>query len=413
MAIVKTDITLSTQPDEMLPALTVLSSDGYNRAPLESCMIDARDDFAAISTWLRSLKSPRTFRAYQKEIARFFRWLVELQGKSLAALKLDDIAAYEAFMAAPPASWIEKRAVKTAPGKQRPPFRQPLSPKSRVQALTIVGACYQYLVICGYLLRNPFLVDSKSRKRDVTSDAEDSRNNFISLPDFDRLIRAIEYQISVTNPKSRTKMSSLERQRFVVVFLGNTGLRREELASAKMSDIRRHEVADGRVYWIMSVDGKGENKRRIPVNKMALDAIYRYRLHHGASHVFAGNDTALLLPLTGRDATERFLTDQMVFYIVKAALKLASAYYEQLNPETAALLQIATPHWFRHTFATLFEQSGATPKMIQRQLGHASMQTTMSVYVGTEEIELVEATEKMGAWMMQYAARPNPQPDAA
>ena len=412
MAIEKTDITLSAQPDEVLPALTVLSSEGYNRAPVESCIIDARDDVAAIAAWLKGLKSPRTRRAYEKEINRFYAWLMEIQAKSLASLKLDDIAAYDAFMGDPPATWIEDRQVRTKAGERRPPFRQALSDKSRDQAITIVSACFQFLVASGYLLRNPFLVYAKSRKRDVASEAEDSRDHFISLRDFDRLIQAIDYQISVTNPKSRTKMSGLERQRFVVVFLGNTGLRREELAAAKMSDIRRHERDDGRVYWIMTVEGKGKTKRRIAINKTALDAIYRYRLHHGASQVFAGNGSALLLPLRGRNGTERFLTDQMVYYIVDAALKLATAHYSVSNPETAALLEDATPHWFRHTFATIFEQSGATPKMIQRQLGHASMQTTMSVYVGTDELELVDAAEKMDERLAQFAVRQLSQDEA-
>jgi site-specific recombinase XerD len=48
-----------------------------------------------------------------------------------------------------------------------------------------------------------------------------------------------------------------------------------------------------------------------------------------------------------------------------------------------------TPHWFRHTHATALLLSGAKHHVVMRRLGHADIQTTMSLYGWvTEEAEL-------------------------
>lgn len=55
-------------------------------------------------------------------------------------------------------------------------------------------------------------------------------------------------------------------------------------------------------------------------------------------------------------------------------------------------------HTFRHTFATRALESGVAPKTLQKYLGHASIQTTMDLYVHVlddikrTEIEMVGDT---------------------
>lgn len=43
------------------------------------------------------------------------------------------------------------------------------------------------------------------------------------------------------------------------------------------------------------------------------------------------------------------------------------------------------PHAFRHTFATRCFESGIKPKVISKYLGHATIQTTMDLYVHADE----------------------------
>ena len=48
-----------------------------------------------------------------------------------------------------------------------------------------------------------------------------------------------------------------------------------------------------------------------------------------------------------------------------------------------------TPHWFRHTHATALLLGGAKHHVVMRRLGHADIQTTMSLYGWvTDEAEL-------------------------
>lgn len=393
-----TPVGASPRPFEVLvaqrPAAFMIGDSGFNRAPVETCMIEARDDLGAIDAWLEEFAdSPRTHRAYTKEIERFYNWLVLVQGKSLAAVTRTDILAYEKLLTAPFASWCGPRNRKRHTDEWRP-FEGPLSPRSRAQALVIVGACFSFLVSARYLLGNPFVV-GRARRRALKRKARkkgSTKGNYLSLPTFGKLARALELHIEGIEPSKRYRLAAAERMLFAVRFLANTGLRREELAQARMSDIERIEhPRTGLPYWMMSVTGKGEVTRRVALNDSALDALQRYRVFHGASAHFSGNASAILLPLAGEGGPDRFLTDQMVYNIVQDALKVGEDYFVESDPETAARFARATPHWFRHTFATLLDDLGANPKLIQLQLGHESITTTMSVYVGTEELELVEA----------------------
>jgi integrase len=380
---------VATRPTDFL-----ISDGGYNRAPVETCMIEARDDVSAIDEWrMEFADSPSTHRAYTKEIERFYNWLVLVQGKSLASVRVTDINAYRAFMLSPPAAWCGPRNRRRHTDEWRP-FEGALAPRSCNQALVIIGACFSYLVAVRYLSGNPFVAGRARRRKDKSkaNGQVASRSHYLSLPTFGKLVAALEYRIDALETGGDWKRLSAERDLFVIRFLGNTGLRRDELARARMSDIERVEHAmTNEPHWIMTVTGKGDSTRRIALNDGALNALMRYRGSHGASVYFSGNDSAILLPLSGESSAERFLTDQMVYNIVRGALKAASEHYAASDPETAARLPQATPHWLRHTFATLLEQLGAKPKLIQMQLGHASISTTMSVYVGADELELVAA----------------------
>ena len=53
----------------------------------------------------------------------------------------------------------------------------------------------------------------------------------------------------------------------------------------------------------------------------------------------------------------------------------------------------ATPHIFRHTYATLLSSSGAAPKTIQAILGHADISTTMNRYVHQDTGLIHQAVE--------------------
>ena len=48
-------------------------------------------------------------------------------------------------------------------------------------------------------------------------------------------------------------------------------------------------------------------------------------------------------------------------------------------------IEVFSGHTFRHTFATRCIESGMRPKTLQKILGHASLKTTMDMYVHVDD----------------------------
>lgn len=62
-----------------------------------------------------------------------------------------------------------------------------------------------------------------------------------------------------------------------------------------------------------------------------------------------------------------------------------------------------TPHWFRHTHATALLLAGVPEHVVSRRLGHADVQTTLSLYAHvTQDAELRAAAD----WIRRLAIRP-------
>ena len=60
-----------------------------------------------------------------------------------------------------------------------------------------------------------------------------------------------------------------------------------------------------------------------------------------------------------------------------------------------------TAHQLRHTYATIAANSGEIPtKVLQNMMGHANFQTTMNIYAGRDEFQMVESSCELG---MKYA----------
>ena len=69
--------------------------------------------------------------------------------------------------------------------------------------------------------------------------------------------------------------------------------------------------------------------------------------------------------------------------------------YEQMKAkqgeESASKFKEATTHWLRHTGASLEIERGRSLKDVSEDLGHASMATTDTVYVQSEDKKRAES----------------------
>jgi len=137
-----------------------------------------------------------------------------------------------------------------------------------------------------------------------------------------------------------------QREAAFLEVLYASGLRLSEAAHLRWGDV---EPKQG----ILTLSGKGGKERRVPVAKLALEALLVLRppQPRATDYVFAAPDGQPL----GRVTLWRIVKEN--------ALKAG------LPPEVS-------PHWLRHSFATHLLDGGADIRAIQELLGHARITTT-------------------------------------
>ncbi len=139
------------------------------------------------------------------------------------------------------------------------------------------------------------------------------------------------------------------RDRAVLETLYSTGIRASELVGMNHEDIDRHDR-------LIRVRGKGRRERVVPVGEKALDAINAYLQSKTPAPV---DPSAVFSGPSGKRLT------------VRTVQRILENYRKKLD-----LLQKASPHTLRHSFATHLLESGADLRAIQELLGHASLSTT-------------------------------------
>lgn len=194
---------------------------------------------------------------------------------------------------------------------------------------------FKFLVLENYLQANPAeLLETPRIKRKLPV--------FLSVEEIDQMLSLIDR----STPEGERNLAMLET-------MYSCGLRVSELISVKISDLHTEE-------GFISVIGKGDKQRLVPIGKGALKLIDNYRKYH-RSHIAVKKNHEDMLFLSRRGTP---LTRQMVFYIIK---DLA---------EKAGIKKILSPHTFRHSFATHLVEGGADLRAVQEMLGHESITTT-------------------------------------
>jgi integrase len=327
---------------------------GTNRALTSGlCQIRAADDVAAMAVWLAEFAhSPHTFRSYRKEALRLLLWATRVRGKPVSSLSREDVLAYEAFLAAPmPATVLGDAAAQMGT----------LSAASQRQAMGIVGGLFTYLVDAGYLAGNPWTLRRRKavpRVRHVERYLDQAQ--WTAVLDF----------LETLPQDSRRERQHYERARCVVRFLYDTALRVSEAAQARSCDFVRR-----RGKWWLRVRGKGGVYGEVPIREELMADLARYRIFHGLPPTPSALEvTPVIRSIAGR--AEDCLTPTAVYLIVKDAFGQAAEALATRDPVTAAVLRRASTHWLRHTAASHQADSGTDLRHIQKNLRHASIETT-------------------------------------
>jgi len=206
---------------------------------------------------------------------------------------------------------------------------------ARTQARVISGirAFFKFLLIDGEINENPAsLIESPKTGLKLPE--------VLSVAEIDSIVDSID----LSRPEGH-------RNKAIIETLYGCGLRVSELVNMRLTDIHYSE-------GYVSVTGKGNKQRFVPVGNKALKEIDIYRQYREKLPVIH-DQNILFLNRRGRR-----LTRAMIFTIIK---NLAAR---------AGIRKRISPHTFRHSFATHLVEAGADLRAVQEMLGHESILTT-------------------------------------
>ena len=360
---------------EPFPYIAVLPSldgrCGSNRALGGIRQTDADIDIDAVRLWLAEYSgSPHTLRNYRKEAVRLLIWATQGLGKALSSLTREDLLVYESFLANPAGEWIDPALPRRGRGRRL--FDGPLSPRSVRQAMGILSGLFGYLVAAGYLAGNPLAL------RRQRSGSKSSRRTAVERYLDHALWQSVLAFIDAMPQTAIREKQHYERVRWLFRLLYGTALRASEAAQAKSADM---ELRRGK--WWLRVIGKGDAEGDVPASDELMVDLARYRQFYGLSALpMAQENTPLVMSVTGR--TDRFLTSTAIYLIVKEVFRRAADSLEATEPGKAVTLRRASTHWLRHTAATHQADAGNDIRFIQKNLRHASIETT-AIYLHAED----------------------------
>lgn len=159
------------------------------------------------------------------------------------------------------------------------------------------------------------------------------------------------------------------RDRAILELMYATGARVSEAVGLVVDDVHTDDVLDA-----ITLTGKGNKQRIVPVGSFAREAIAAYLVRGRPALLAKGRGTPALF-LGARGAP---LSRQNVFLLIRAAA------------ERANLTVTVSPHTLRHSFATHLLRGGADIRVVQELLGHSSVSTTQ-IYTFVTRDALTEA----------------------
>ena len=208
-----------------------------------------------------------------------------------------------------------------------------LSKRSQARVLSSLHSFYKWMIMEGEMTDNPSdAIEAPKLGKYLPA--------VLSVEEVDRLIAAVDLDSAFG-----------KRDRAMLETLYGLGLRVSELVSLRISSIWTEQ-------GFVSVIGKGDKQRLVPLGGMARDAIRDYLEVRGPAADRESSDILFL------NRFGRALTRVAVFKMIKAyAVK-------------AGISKEISPHTLRHSFATHLIENGADLRAVQEMLGHERILTT-------------------------------------
>ena len=211
-----------------------------------------------------------------------------------------------------------------------------ISPKSQARILSGIRSFYRYLVLDGYLDKDP-------------TELLESPNLCEHMPEMlsTKEVHMIEDAINLEKWEG-------QRNKAIIEVLFSCGLRVSELVNLKLSDLFLDEK-------FVRVTGKGSKQRLVPISDAAIRELNLWFIDRDAmENIKPGEEDYVFLNRRGHH-----LTRTMILIMVKQYAR------------DAGIEKTISPHTFRHSFATALLEGGADLRAIQAMLGHERIATTV------------------------------------
>jgi integrase len=241
-------------------------SSGENRSTA-FCYIQASHDLDAVRAYLNRYRDqPKTLRAYTEELERFLLWAVVLRGKALSDLRVDDCEAYKDLLKSPDPRFVGDRFARHST-RWRPFASNELTAESQRYAVRLLRSAFAWWVDVRYLAGNPWVA--------VNDPPVIRHANTMKI---DRALPAELWRNCVTSSMCDVVIRSRHnggRCATTILLMGDSGLRREEAASARREHPRAVHVYGTleRSVWELTIIGKGQRERTVPVSAATLAAL--------------------------------------------------------------------------------------------------------------------------------------------
>lgn len=354
-------------------------------------------------------KSVHTYDRFRNEIERFLLWSFLEKQTPIDQLRKTDILEYADFCWHPPVNWIgtsNQERFRLANGYSTAnefwsPFKMQ-TPKSQKQnavidkkkyrpsqqtltsMFTALVVFYNYLMSEELCLGNPAQIAKKDCRHFIV-DAQVTEVKRLSASQWEYLL---DSAVSMANEDQ-----SFERNLFVIAALKTLFLRVSELSERpNWSPIMGHFWQDEDENWWLKVFGKGRKLRDVTVPADFLPFLERYRLSRGIFGLPSHNEnTVLVEKIRGNGG----MTSRHLRRLVQAVFDHAYERMKRHEGENKALkLKEASSHWLRHTGASMEIERGRSLKDVSEDLGHASMATTDTIYVQSENKQRAESGKR-------------------
>lgn len=268
------------------------------------------NELQAFLLYLRTERqvSARTLDAYQRDLEKLQIFAAERQTHSLSDINPQSIRLMMAQL-----------------------HRANLSAKSLQRWLSGLRSFFRFCINRGWLKVNPadgLQAPKVSRKLPKTLDV-DQATQFVEVQGDDFV--------------------SL-RDRALVELFYSSGLRLSELVGINLTDLDPREGS-------VTVTGKGNKQRNVPVGKEALKAIAAYQPQRAL--VANEGEAALFISSRGKRISQRNVQERLRQLSVKQGMA-----------------QPVHPHMLRHSFASHMLESSSDLRLVQELLGHANISTT-------------------------------------